>query len=214
VNARLDHLVVAAESLDTAAVVVERFLGVPLSLGGKHARMGTHNRLLRLGSDAYLELIAVDPAAERPARTRWYALDDDDLRSLLRTGPRIVHWVVRVDDLQASEGLGFDLGSWEAFQRGDLGWRLTVRPDGALVADGMVPSLILWDGAAHPSAALPDVGCTLESIELHHPLAERVQGALNRLGLPHRCAPGAVQLRAEIRTPAGLRVLHSDDSIH
>ncbi|MGZ6164169.1 MAG: VOC family protein, partial [Myxococcaceae bacterium] len=52
----LDHLVVAGETLDTSGL--DAVLGVALSGGGKHARMGTHNRLLRLGTDAYLELIA------------------------------------------------------------------------------------------------------------------------------------------------------------
>jgi len=209
----VDHLVVAAESLDGGAVFLERFLGVPLSLGGKHARMGTHNRLLRLGSDAYLELIAVDPAAEPPARPRWYQLDVEARRALLRQGPRLVHWVVRVDASTTPPDLGFEVGAWEAFQRGSLSWRLTIRPDGMLEADGVVPSLIAWDAPAHPSEALPDVGCTLESLELSHPRAEQVQTALNLLGLPHRCAPGGALLQAEIRTPGGLRVLRSSESI-
>ena len=63
-SAWVDHLAVAASSLD--ASTLERVLGVPLAGGGKHDRMGTHNRLLRLGSDAYLELIAIDPAARLP----------------------------------------------------------------------------------------------------------------------------------------------------
>jgi hypothetical protein len=214
VKARLDHLVVAAESLATAAVLVERFLGVPLSLGGKHERMGTHNRLLRLGGDAYLELLAVDPAGTRPTRPRWYGLDEEACRAALRQGPRLVHWVVRVDGPGSVPALGFELGRWEPFQRGNLSWHLTVRADGTLGADGVVPSLIAWEGDAHPSQALPDVGCTLQSLELSHPSAEQVQTALNLLGLPQRCAPGAPLLTAEIRTPAGLRRLRSSESVH
>lgn len=213
-KARLDHLVIAAESLATAAVLAERFLGVPLSLGGKHPRMGTHNRLLRLGADAYLELVAVDPAAARPTHPRWFGLDDEARRSTLRGGPRLVSWVARVEEPEAARDLGFQVGPWERFERGDLSWRLTVREDGTLEADGVVPSLILWEGDAHPSTALPDVGCTLESLELSHPRAEEVQTALNLLGLPHRCTPGPALLTAEIRTPGGLRVLRSSESIH
>ena len=212
-RARLDHLVVAAESLADAAVRVERFLGVPLALGGKHPRMGTHNRLLRLGSDAYLEVVAADPAAAPPGRPRWYQLDDAEQRALLRHGPRLVHWVVQVEGLEAVRELGFDVGDWEPFQRGSYSWKLTVRPDGTLEADGVVPSLIAWEGSAHPSQALPDVGCTLAALELGHPRAEQVQAGLNVLGLPTRCAPGAPLLTAEIRTPTGLRVLRSSESI-
>lgn len=212
-RARLDHLVVVAESLSDAAVRVERFLGVPLALGGKHPTMGTHNRLLRLGSDAYLEVVAADPAAEHPGRPRWYQLDDDAQRARLQQGPRLVHWVVQVDAPEGAEELGFEVGRWEPFQRGSFSWKLTVRPDGALEADGVVPSLIAWEGSAHPSQALPDVGCTLVALELVHPRAEQVQSTLNVLGLPTRCAPGAPLLTAEIRTPTGVRVLRSTESI-
>ena len=44
----LDHLVVAARDLDEGTAFVQNLLGVPLEPGGKHAAMGTHNRLLNL----------------------------------------------------------------------------------------------------------------------------------------------------------------------
>jgi hypothetical protein len=67
----LDHVVIAAGDVAAGAPAVERVLGVPLAGGGKHDRMGTHNRLLRLGSDAYPELIAIDPEGTPPDRPRW-----------------------------------------------------------------------------------------------------------------------------------------------
>jgi catechol 2,3-dioxygenase-like lactoylglutathione lyase family enzyme len=48
-SATPDHLVLAARDLDAAAAWLEDHLGVTLAAGGKHARMGTHNRLLGLG---------------------------------------------------------------------------------------------------------------------------------------------------------------------
>ena len=68
--AALDHLVVAARDLETGAAWLEERLGARLSAGGRHADMGTHNRLLRLGERRYLELIAIDPAGPPPARPR------------------------------------------------------------------------------------------------------------------------------------------------
>ncbi|MFM7460122.1 MAG: VOC family protein, partial [Burkholderiales bacterium] len=59
----LDHLVVGCADLARGAAWLERFLGVTLGPVGQHALMGTHNRLLSLGPDCYLELIAIDPAA-------------------------------------------------------------------------------------------------------------------------------------------------------
>ena len=47
----LDHLVVAARTLEEGAAWVEAKLGVPMAGGGKHDLMGTHNRLLRLDVD-------------------------------------------------------------------------------------------------------------------------------------------------------------------
>jgi hypothetical protein len=59
----LDHLVVAARTLEEGAAWVTGRLGVSMAPGGKHALMGTHNRLLSLGARAYLEVIAIDPDA-------------------------------------------------------------------------------------------------------------------------------------------------------
>jgi catechol 2,3-dioxygenase-like lactoylglutathione lyase family enzyme len=57
----IDHLVVAVVDLDAAAGSVEGTLGLRVSSGGPHERLGTENRLIWLG-DAYVELITVvDP---------------------------------------------------------------------------------------------------------------------------------------------------------
>ena len=86
--------------------------------------MGTHNRLLRLGAGTYLELIAIDPDAATPGRSRWFELDDPAMQARLASGPRLVHWVARVDTTELP-ALPIDVGPWEPFQRGDLSWQLT-----------------------------------------------------------------------------------------
>ncbi len=175
--------------------------------------MGTHNRLLRLGEGAYLELIAIDPEPRGRTDPRWFGLDDPTTRTRLSDGPRLVHWVASVDTT-ALPTLPFDVGPWEPFQRGNLSWQLTVRSDGALPADGVVPSLICWSGPAHPAARLPDAGVVLEALELEHPRAADVQRQLALLGLPYRCSPAAVpRLTAHLRTPGGPRTLHSTEPI-
>ena len=75
-HAVVDHLVVAAPDLDSGSAWLEAKFGARLAPGGCHAAMGTHNRLLRLGPTLYLELIAIDPAAPKPGRSRWFGLDD------------------------------------------------------------------------------------------------------------------------------------------
>ncbi|HVP60975.1 MAG TPA: VOC family protein [Myxococcaceae bacterium] len=212
-NRNLDHLVLAAEALEAGSPPVERVLGVRLAAGGQHARMGTHNRLLRLGERAYLEVIAIDPEGSPPPHRRWFGLDDPGTRTRLDDGPQLVHWVAAVETTELPE-LPFDVGRWEQFQRGDLSWQLTVRSDGALPGDGVVPSLICWGGAAHPAARLPDAGVTLQHLELEHPRATDVQRQLDLLGLPYRCsASGVPRITVHLRTPAGTRTLHSTGPI-
>ncbi len=58
-KAVFDHLAISAASLEQGALAVEAMLGVGLEPGGKHAFMGTHNRLLSLGPGEYLEVIAI-----------------------------------------------------------------------------------------------------------------------------------------------------------
>ena len=58
----IDHLVIAARSVEAAADLLERDLGLAVTGGGRHEAMGTYNRLVFLG-DTYIELIGVFDAA-------------------------------------------------------------------------------------------------------------------------------------------------------
>ena len=157
----LDHLVVAARSLQEGAEWIERQLGIAPVAGGKHAAMGTHNRLLGLGERTYLEVIAIDEAAAAPARPRWFALDTAPMRARLAMGPALIHWVVRSDDLDADVAKSDEPLDILSMTRGDFRWRIGVPPDGRLPANGSQPTLIQWEGEAHPAGRLPDSGCRL-----------------------------------------------------
>ncbi|WP_206955813.1 VOC family protein [Trinickia acidisoli] len=227
----LDHLVVVARTLDEGARYVADTLGVEPVTGGTHAAMGTHNRLLALWGGAYLEIIAIDPQAERDraghddvaaqSRPRWFALDDAAMRERLECGPYLAHWVARVPRPK-------DLGRWQTqyperiasvvpMARGDLTWRLTVPEDGAFpcwqgAGDGIVPTLIQWDTAAHPSARLPETGLALKALKARHPRAGAIREQLEWLGAAHLIAlediaDGPAALVAEIETPSGVRTL-------
>ena len=201
----LDHLAVACRSIREGVASVEGALGAGMSPGGKHAAMGTHNALLSLGSDAYLEVISVDPAASRPDRKRWFNLDN-------HVGPpQLASWVCRTDDLAAAldaapEGTGTPM----ALSRGELAWRMAVDETGTLPFDGAMPALIQWDTDAHPCKTLPDVGLRLHSLDVLHPEASgllEVFPALKTLGsVTVRHGPER-RLVARISTPNGMRVL-------
>ena len=48
-RASLDHLTVAALTLEEGVAHVQRALGVVMPRGGSHPLMGTHNHLMQLG---------------------------------------------------------------------------------------------------------------------------------------------------------------------
>lgn len=203
-----DHLVLAVRDLDAGTAWLEHQLGVTLAVGGKHQRMGTHNRLLGLGDGFYLELIAIDPMAPPPGRPRWFGLDFQDE---WHERPRLIHWVARSENIVRDAAASSEaLGDILSMERGDYRWRITVPPDGHLPGNGLVPTLIQWDVPIHPSVHLPDTGCRLMKLEGFHPQPGQVEVALAALGLAsrldvHACAADEpVQLLAYLRTPRGL----------
>jgi hypothetical protein len=219
VNARVDHLVIAADSLEQGVAWCETTLGAQPAGGGKHPLMGTHNRLLAISSerfpDCYLELIAIDPDAAAPARARWFGLDDPALRAAMRERPRLVHAVARTQMIEMLRwGLincGLNPGEPLAAQRdtpqGPLKWRITVRDDGRTECAGALPTLIEWQGA-HPSQHLPRAPVALHELVLRGVPAQ----ALAVLKLPAvqteaAADASAPSLSAVLDTPRGRVVI-------
>jgi hypothetical protein len=181
--------------------------------------MGTHNRLMAIGSPAfpmaYLEIIAHDPEAPPPARPRWFGLDDASLLARLRERPRLLHIVARCtrldDTLAALRAQGLDEGQAVAAERaspqGLYRWRIAGRADGQLLCGGALPTLIEWQGM-HPSDHLPPSSVALRSLTLGG-LADPVVTALGLHGVT--CRSQGVALRAAFDTPQGVVHLSSDD---
>jgi hypothetical protein len=168
--------VVAARTLEEGAAWIEARLGVATVSGGKHALMGTHNRLLSLGPGRFLEVIAIDPDAPPIARPRWFDLDSPAMRERLARGPALIHWVERTDDLETALHGYPDRIEILSLSRGPYRWRIGVRPDGQRPAGGTLPTLIQWKGDLHPAGALPDSGLRLGRLE---PLNDRVAATLS-----------------------------------
>jgi len=219
VNARLDHLVVVADTLEQGAQWCEATLGAAPVTGGRHAHMGTHNRLLAIASerfpDSYLEIIAIDPDAPAPQRPRWMGIDDALLRAAVRESPRLVHAVARTAMIEMVRwGLincGLDPGVPVAAERatphGLLKWRITVRDDGRPACGGALPTLIEWQGT-HPCERLPASPVALRDLTLRGLGAQ----ALDVLKLPavQAVARGAEPaLSATFDTPRGAVTLNA-----
>jgi hypothetical protein len=184
VHATLDHLIVAADTLDRGEDHLESLLGARPRRGGKHEAMGTHNSLLKLGERCFLELIAIDPDAGMPARPRWFDLDRPAMRALLAQQPRLIHWVARTDDIAAARRVcPIDPGPVHTMSRGSFRWRIAVPDDGGRPGAGVLPTLIQWDDDRHPADALPDVGVRLAALAAAHPEPDQMRQALAALDL-------------------------------
>ncbi|MFY7856761.1 MAG: VOC family protein [Rubrivivax sp.] len=209
----VDHLVIAADTLDTGVRWCQEVLGVEPGPGGRHPLMGTHNRLLNIASlahpGAYLEIIAIDPDAPPPGRPRWFGLDARPPGAC----PSLVHWVAKVEGVallaQACRSLGLDPGQPVATHRdspaGRLAWTLTLRDDGRPQAGGAMPSLIEWQGTLHPAKMLPPSGVELESLVtggLPHGVAALLESPALGTGGDHA-------LSVVLRTPRGPVTLHT-----
>lgn len=183
-TSELDHLVVAARTLEEGAAWIARSLGVQTVTGGRHVPMGTHNRLLSLGEGLYLEVIAIDPQAPAPSRPRWFGLDEPAMHARLARGPALIHWVARTADIGAALADSPEKVDVLDLERGDYRWRIGVPPDGRLPCGGCCPTLIQWQGAAHPADRLPASGCELLELATDGPLFAWISTPSGRRRLP------------------------------
>jgi len=212
----LDHLVIGCADLARGAAWLERFLGVTLGPVGEHALMGTQNRLLSLGPECYLELIAINPAASRPSSPRWFGLDTADVRERIAHRPRLIGWVARTSDIVAlSEKTGGALGHVLSMARGDFQWRITNPDDGYPIEGGLIPQMIQWDVPIHPCERLPDHGLRFTWMEAAHPNPAKVEYLLGELGLAKKMVMtssppySGMTMCAYIQTPVGTKTLMS-----
>jgi hypothetical protein len=201
---RLDHITVVAPSLQAGATYVEAALGVPPDAGRKHPGMATHNLLLALGSEVYLEVISVDPVALPVQRPRWFGLD----LVLPGSPPRLAAWVASTDDIAKTAVP--ELGKIETMRREHHTWEMTVRKDGSVPLGGAAPLLIQRSSNVSPAAALPPRGLVFRRLLIRHPAPSEVVALFAQIGLVSQpsviVAEGnACSLVAEIETPFGLR---------
>ena len=208
----LDHITVIAPSLADGVAHVQACLDIDVPFGRRHQDMGTHNHLLRLGESVYLEIIAVDPDALRPARPRWFGLDDRaSVHAAWERGFRLRGWVARTDAIDSvlSEHAGV-LGRKVAFSSRNGDFFFAIPEDGSLPLDGAAPSVIDRQGKPPSVAAMADPGARLRTVIIEHPEPDRIAALYGRLGIadPPEIRQGdGLRYRARIQTPGGLREL-------
>lgn len=178
-------------------------LGVSPSPGGRHEGLGTHNAILPLLAGAYVELIAADPTLPAPAGPRPFGIDGLE-------ASRLATWAVRTaaidEEVVRIRSRGYEPGDVLELSRATPGgellrWKLALPRKPTF--DGLVPFLIDWGDAPHPSAT-DEAACTFHDLAGVHPEPELVRQAITALGVSLPVESGDVPaLRVCIRGPAG-----------
>jgi len=199
----IDHIVYGVLDLESGVGDLERRLGVRAVPGGKHPGRGTHNALLGLGGQTYLEVIAPDPD-QRPWPPR-LAFSLEELAD-----PKLVAWAVRAHGIDAV----VERSSLAAYDPGPVKDMGRMRPDGVRLAwkvaqdppggrDLVVPFVIDWLETPHPAGSAPG-GVTLRALSAEHPDPGSVRAALDALGVEMTVLEGPEPaLVALLDTPRG-----------
>lgn len=120
----IDHLVIACDDPDAAAVELTEQLGLTVAGGGRHDGRGTYNRIAWLADGSYLELIGVDDP-DLAERDRVGAAT---LRALALHGGGLATYALAEDEIEKAAGALEALGSFGRAMHGSR-----TRPDGESV---------------------------------------------------------------------------------
>ncbi len=211
----LDHLLWQERDLREGEARFSELTGVTPAYGGLHADGGTHNSLLSLGGETYLELIAPNP--ERPEHLN---PEHPGTGGLLENvppdaAPGLFTFAVKAADLNLVERSAQTSGLEVSRQRGGrktpsgetLTWETATLKNHDF--GGYVPFFIRWGEVVHPSETAPRGGELLE-FSVGHPRHQELAElyAALEVEVPVFDADHP-RLRATLQTPKGRTVLES-----
>ncbi|MFJ8106338.1 VOC family protein [Streptomyces sp. NPDC096132] len=202
IPARLDHIVLATPDLAATVAEFTRRTGVAPAPGGVHIGHGTRNHLVGLGGRAYLEILGPDPDQPAPSGPRPFGVDG-------LAAPRTLTWAISPADLDAAvaaaRAQGYDPGDVRDMSRRRpdgslLRWRLT--DGGSPHPSGLVPFLIDWGTATHPSdSGLPVT--PLRELTATAPAPDEIRPLLAALGTDLLVTEGPAAFSFTVDTPNG-----------
>jgi len=177
----LDHLLYAGPDLERSILELRRLSGETPVVGGRHVGFGTHNAVLGLGGDAYLEAIAPDPEQDGgPFAAPLQPMRTTELHA----------WCVRTDDpdglVSAIEASGHGVNRYAMSRTtsdGDeLSWELLFATDHPWA--GAAPFFIHWGDTPHPATRLEgSIRLRRLAVQQHDPAA--LGAWLDAIGLPN-----------------------------
>ena len=212
----IDHIVVGAATLEQGVRYIQDKLEVDIPFGGVHEKLGTHNHLMQLGQDCFLEVIAVNPEGNPPDQPRWYGLDDPFVRHRITQQPCLLGWVINTGNIQQLlQQASVPMGTSTRISRGKLSWLFGLPEDGRLLAAGILPYVIEWQCDSHPANNMADRGCALTELSLYHTNTAWLKAILASIDTQNlvKVYPLRGQqtpyIEARINTPSGLKTLSS-----
>ena len=100
-NFKIDHFVFGANTLSEGSNAIKKILHEDLSEINVHETMGTHNRVISLGS-CYLEVISLDPKNQNANSNTWFNLSDKIYREKFLKIPKLISFVISSKELNNS----------------------------------------------------------------------------------------------------------------
>ena len=98
---KIDHFVFGSNTLSEGSNTIKKILDEDLSEINIHETMGTHNRVISIGS-CYLEVISLDPKNQNANSNTWFKLSDKIYREKFLKIPKLISFVISSDDLNSS----------------------------------------------------------------------------------------------------------------
>jgi hypothetical protein len=199
---QLDHLIVSGSDLPSARSFCEGALQVEMTTGGAHPIFQTHNAVMGLQDQVYLEAISANPDVDAPSRPRWYDLDR------FEGAPRLTHWACRTENLEDAVAQFPEAGDIISLSRGAYSWRMAVPRSGILPFDNLFPALLQWEGDTMPQHDLAGTA-SLEQLIVTHPWSSALEALVSPFLSDARVSfrEGAAGLAAQIRVDGTVRTL-------
>lgn len=193
----IDHIILGINNLDKGIAQFKELTGIEPVFGGIHPYSFTHNALVALDHETYIEIMAPRPDAEN--------IPEHFLR-LENLTP--VDWAVRTRNTahtkEKLKAVGFISSESKDGSRAKSDGTILSWTTFGIEKQNGFPFFIEWGpGAVHPSASSPN-GCTLQSFNIITPDDE----IMNKLSTPLKLGltvtkGGQQQLQLIINTPKG-----------
>ena len=205
VSVQIDHIIVGISGLKKGMDQFEKLSGVRPSFGGEHPGYGTHNALVSLGENIYLEIISTKPGIKNI-----FFKDSPELTPL--------GWAASTDNItRLKEKLlakGFkttDPVKSSRFQQNGskLEWKTVFISEPEIKG---APFFIEWSKRSVHPAETAAKGCKLKSLELYTSDAEKLKELLKELDLNIKVTnSSSTAVKITMKCPKGDILLSSAD---